>query len=288
MSKDFTLRGSLKKIHCRFILTETTQLAEEAILLHNTDPVASHVWASALTTTSMLSALLTGQEKYSIRWNYNGAIESVVADVNANNEVRGIPKNSSLLEASELEALYGNDGSIALIKAANGKVLSSGTAKAAMLNVVDDVSFFMSTSDQIETEATVAVEFTTTPEQPVKVVAGFMMQALPDCDLEEFETLRVKIKEDKFTKVLLEDIGSEVKLQRLIRLLTDDNETEISEQASYEFAPSPVYKCNCSQEKMRQALTTVNKAEIQDLLDSPEGLNITCDFCRKQYTFREI
>lgn len=286
-NRDFTLRGSLKDIDVRFALTDTTDSVNRGIIIHNTDPVASHVFGSALTTGALLSPLLTENEKYSIRWNYNGTIGHILVDVDSSSNLRGIPKNSNLVEAETKADLYGEDGQISVIKAANGKVLNSGTSQAGMLDITDDVSFYLSTSDQIETEAVCAINFNPDPENPVKIAAGFMIQALPNCDLELFSQMRESIKEEEFIKLLSEKTPDEQKLQLAVKYIYEkagkSAPEDIREIASYEFGESPKYHCGCSKEKMQKALTTLPKDQLEEMLGQPGGIKIACDFCRSSY-----
>ncbi len=291
-SRDIILRGSFKDIDVRFTLAETTDTVTRGIIIHNTDPVASHIFGSALTTASMLSPLLTENEKYSIRWTYDGLIENIIVDVDAETNLRGIPKNTSLIQADSKGQLYGEDGHISLIKAANGKILSSGTSQAALLDVTDDVSFFFSTSDQIETEGICALNFRANPEDPVEIAAGFMMQALPGCDLEMFEPMREAIKDEAFIKILTGPAHDEKKLQQALKYVYaktgKESPEDIRDVASYEFGATPKYHCNCSKEKMKRALMTLPANELKNMLKQPGGIKIECDFCRSSYVINSL
>ena len=121
MNTDSLLRGSFKDIHVRFVLAKTTETVRTGIFTHNTDPVASHIFGSAMTSAALLSSLLTEDERYSVQWNYDGLIGGVVVDVNANAHVRGIPKSTSLMNAVSKEDLYGEKGHISIIKSVEGK-----------------------------------------------------------------------------------------------------------------------------------------------------------------------
>ena len=67
---DFLIRGLLKKENFRFSFADTTCTVTKGVKIHDTDPVASKIFAEALTSAALLSPLLDGAEKYSIRWDY--------------------------------------------------------------------------------------------------------------------------------------------------------------------------------------------------------------------------
>lgn len=43
------------------------------------------------------------------------------------------------------------------------------------------------------------------------------------------------------------------------------------------------FGCTCSEASLLSALATLGRAEIQSMLDQGENLDITCDYCRKDY-----
>ncbi|MCK5835121.1 MAG: Hsp33 family molecular chaperone HslO [Lentisphaeria bacterium] len=290
-TRDVLLRGSFKNCNVRFVLVETTDTITKAIKTHDTDPVASLLLAEALTVASLLSSQLTDTEKYALRWQYNGKIGSILADVTAENHVRGIPKENLLMDADDEQALYGDGGTVTLIKSDRGRVISSGTSETRMSNITNDVAFYLSTSDQIETEMVTKCRFNPDPNQPVKISAGLLLQALPDCDLVEFEKMRDSLKEEACRDILISGQSPEVKLQTLLKFLlsqTDQPEvTDIREVVQYEFGASPDYKCSCSRARMIESLQTINLSEIQDLLDSEAGLKLKCDYCKTEYIFHK-
>ncbi len=291
INSDILLRGSFTNCNVRFVLTETTDTVASAIKTHDTDPIASLLFGEALTSTALLSALLTGTEKYALKWEYNGAIGNLVTDVTAENHIRGISKEISLSHVNSESELFGEDGTITLIKSDRGRIINSGTSKGAMLNVTDDIAFYLSTSDQIETEIVTKLSFNPDPSNPVKIATGLMIQALPDCDLEQFGKMRDSLQSDELSKLLLSAINPEKKLQEvlifLLKQISEEVVEDIREVSSYEFGASPQFKCSCSRLGIIQSLKTIAISELQDLLDSEDGLKITCEFCKTEYIFHK-
>jgi len=52
---DFLIRGLLKKENFRFSFADTTGTVTKGIKIHDTDPVASKIFAEALTSAALLS-----------------------------------------------------------------------------------------------------------------------------------------------------------------------------------------------------------------------------------------
>lgn len=279
---DYLIRGTIDKLNVRFMLADTSNTVEMCIKLHDTDPVASFVFARCLTVAALTVPLLEEEEKYSLRWRYDGAISTILADADASCHLRGIPSAGCLMEAKDVKALYGEEGVISVMKSENGKILNSGQAPAAMLDVVDDIAFFFSTSDQIETEIKALVGFNADPESPVAISAGFMIQALPGCDLLEFDKLRRRMREDDFNSILAsESIAEEVKLKQIVKCVTGDGNASFD----FQFSDQPRYKCSCDVEKMKTAIKTLPQNEIDEIFAKNAKPEIKCHFCNKKYSF---
>jgi len=283
---DFLIRGLLKKENFRFSFADTTCTVTQAIRIHDTDPVASRIFAEALTSASLLSPLLEGAEKYSIRWDYpHGELQGIIADVNAANNVRGFIKQPYLMDKTNSEDdIFGKqDGFVAITKSQNGKILNSGKSRAGLANPAADAGFFFSVSDQIETEIVVSINFNANPLTPVKRCSGLLLQAMPDCDLELFETYRNRMNSEKFREMLLQEMPVEKQLWTLLEFISKEKNNSV-----YEFGTSPEFRCSCSQDKMKQALITLGKDDLKKIFEEGDASpQITCQFCHKHYTFKK-
>jgi molecular chaperone Hsp33 len=289
---DFLIRGLLKKENFRFCFADTTCTVTNGIKIHDTDPIASKILAEALTSAALLSPLLEKTEKYSIRWDYpHGELQGIIADVNTSNDVRGIIKQPHLIGKAETEDdIYGKEnGYIAITKSDNGKILNSGKTRAGLANPASDTAFFFSVSDQIETEISVAVSFTRDPSRPVKRCCGIMLQAMPDTDLRLFEAYRERLNTSDFKDLLLKEMPIEKQLWTLLSFASGNQKKYTnSEDITYEFAPSPGFRCTCSRDKMKQALQTLGKKDLKNIIEQEEAApKIVCQFCKKQYVFKK-
>jgi molecular chaperone Hsp33 len=55
------------------------------------------------------------------------------------------------------------------------------------------------------------------------------------------------------------------------------------------FDREPVaFYCHCSQDKVADSLRSMGRAEVQDILEKEQKIEVTCHFCNKQYRFDAI
>ena len=208
-------------------------------------------------------------------------------DANADCDIRGIIKEPHLMDkVSSEQEIYGEkDGFISIIKSEAGKILNSGKTRAAFSNAVADAGFFFSVSDQLETEFSTAAEFNPDPENPVKRAGGFMIQAMPDCNLVEFDKYRKNISQPEFAGLLLERMPSEKKLWALAAAAAGEDGIADKNLLSYNYGSSPGFRCSCSFEKMKMAMSVLDKSELSALFKENPAPAIMCNFCRKEYRF---
>ncbi len=143
--------------------------------------------------------------------------------------------------------------------------------------VSDAMMAYMRESEQVDTMLSVA----TVLDEEGRVVAagGYMVQLLPEVGrgplaimaerLEDFRTIEHLLNQD-FTPEWLRD-------ELLYGMpFTSLDTTELS------------FSCWCSENRLLGALATLGKHEIQSMLDDGTPLEITCDYCLKEYSIQPV
>jgi len=289
---DFLVRGTISDPPARFVFSETRQTVTAGILAHDADPVCADFFGRALTVAALMGALLKDGEKYTLRWEYKGPVGSLLVDVNTEGHIRGIPRTPHLADQAEVATggLLGRDGTVTVVRSRNGRILGSGSAPAALLDIADDMGYFLATSDQVESEFVTVLEFNPSPENPVKVSAGFLLQPMPGAPLEEFDVLRKSIRTEAFREALFATgLPWEPKLKSLIERILDTAHPSGSALAKsrlqYELGPPPSYTCSCSPERMKAAIALLEKEELEEIFRAEGSAEVVCEFCRRSYRF---
>ena len=48
---------------------------------------------------------------------------------------------------------------------------------------------------------------------------------------------------------------------------------------------SPIYRCDCSEERVSRALISLGKQELTSMIEEEEKIEVSCHFCNKKYIF---
>ena len=240
-----------------------------------------------LATASLFTVLLDQEESCCIRLEYPGKAGKLIADVNAAGEVRALPGTPHLgMLPLDPDQIYGvKPARIGVIKSENGRILNAGESAGNLASPASDLAFFLSTSDQVETGINCALQFQADPAQPLTRATALMIQALPDCDLEDFEVMRKKLESPDFRNHLLQSAATaEEFASNLLRALGAD--ISLANLVSAE-QTAPRFACRCSREKLRNALASIRREELEEIIRERGELVLNCEFCRKQYRFSQ-
>ena len=100
---------------------------------------------------------------------------------------------------------------------------------------------------------------------------------MPDATNEDIIQIEQAIfKAGSMSKMLDEGLT----LKEIAQKITGDENVKIIEEDII-----PIYKCDCSKEKMERGLTTIGKEDLKEIIDVDQKAELTCHFCNKKYNF---
>jgi molecular chaperone Hsp33 len=278
---DLLYKGRLEDYNVAFAYAVTTDTVTEAVRRHDCDPVAAHLLGRAITGAVLSAAPLGEGDRFNVRWAYQGRLRTVVVDTGPDGATRAFITPNELDESPDTDALYGGAGEVKVIRSRAGQIRSSGTVRAELQDVVQDLVYFQCISDQVETGALVLIGLRPEPAQPIRVCRGLLLQALPGSDLERFERLRLRLDSGPARSLMSREVESDSLLENVLHSLT---EGEVGTPIlHYEAAGSPVFRCTCSREKMGAVLRALSIPERMEMATKKEDVAICCHFCRQRY-----
>ena len=138
----------------------------------------------------------------------------------------------------------------------------------------DDFSYYFMASEQTPSVVSVGVLVDETNE--ILSSGGFIIQLLPEATEEDISYIEEKIKDFPAVSSLIHEGKTP---EEILKMIFDD--VEITDRQDLFFT------CDCSREKMINALSTIGKQELQSMIDEDHGCEITCQFCNTKYQFSE-
>jgi molecular chaperone Hsp33 len=275
--KDYLVKAYAFDGTVRIYAARTTNLVEEARQIHQTYPAASAAFGRLLTTSLIMGAMYSENQTLTIRVNGNGPIGTMITSVNAHGHVKGTVENPqvhySYKDKLAVGMVVGNQGYIHVTKDLKIRDVFTSSAEIQTGEIAEDFTYYFAKSEQIPSSVGLGVLVNENNE--VFASGGFILQVMPG------------VKEETITK-----IEEHIKGMKPISELIDAGKTpeEIIEEITkgdHEFVEEmPLsYTCDCHRDRFKKGLATLDNSELDSMIEDGEDIEITCDFCKKQYSF---
>jgi len=280
---DILYKGHFKGLDIAFTYTVTTQAVNEAIVRHDCDPAAAHILGRAMTGAVLAAAILPDGQRLNACWRYKGGLKTIVVDAGQDGALRGFISPPHLgLYGDVHDELYGEVGELqAIVSNPDGTIANSGTTPISLHDVVNDLAYHYCISDQVETGMSAMIGFRPDPENPVQLCQGWMIQALPDTDLERLDRIRRRMDDPGFRELLSHDRDADDYFEQIAKRLVGDEEG--FEGVHVETGPAPRFQCTCNREKMVAVVRSLPIPDRMELVKKNEPVGIQCQFCNERY-----
>ena len=168
----------------------------------------------------------------------------------------------------------GNEGYIYVIKDIGLKEPYVGIAPITSGEIADDFANYFAKSEQRQVAVALGV---LVDKDGVRKSGGYLINAMPDASSEDISKLEKAIFEaGAISKMLNENLT----LKEIAIKVTGDKNVKVIQDNI-----EPVYKCNCSKQKMEEGLITIGKEELQKIIKEDGKAELVCHFCNKKYHF---
>lgn len=278
---DQVLTGRLEGWDIALAYALTADTVSEAVRRHDCDPPAAHLLGRAMTTAILAAAALGEGQRLNLRWAYEGLVRTVVVDTGPDGATRGFITPHHLADAADEGALYGAGGSVQVIRTRKGAVLSHGTTRADLLDIVEDAIHFLCMSDQVESASTVTIALVPDPARPVHICRGLLLQALPGCDLLRFQRLRDRLYQPAVRDLMSRAAETDNLVENILHAALEGE--AMAPRIRLHSAAEPVFRCTCSRQKMGAVLRALPYGERMDRVRKGEPVAISCRFCGQRY-----
>ncbi len=273
------VRGTAWNGGIRLFAARTTRLVSELQKRHDTYPTATAALGRAATAGAMMGVMLKNDGKLTIQVKGDGPLGQIVVDANTRAEVRGyvdhphahLPSNS--LGKLDVAGVVGRSGYLNVIKDLGLKEPYRGSVPIVSGELGEDFTYYFAESEQIPSAVGLGVLVDT--DNSVLHAGGWIAQVLPGLPEEQLQKLEAAVGSMPHITVLL-DRGETP--ESILRLLTGGDLT-IHETVE------PVFRCQCSRERVERTLITLGPDELRSLIDEDGKADVVCHFCNETYAF---
>lgn len=260
------------------IAADTTQLVEYAKQIHNTYPVATAVLGRTLTAAVMMASQLKSEENsLTVSLNGGGPAGTVMATANGRLEVKGCIGNPEVdLPARadgklDVGGAVGREGFLTVIKDIGMKDPYIGKTELQSGEIAEDLAYYYLQSEQ--QPSIVYLSVWVDVDTSVLRAGGLIISPMPGTKEETLSGIESRLFDiGNYALMLLNSSPSEA-VQKIF------NGMEVRELA----VSQPKYVCDCSLERIEQAIISLGQAEIEDMIQKDGGAEVHCRFCNKNY-----
>ena len=263
---------------------KSTKMVEEARKIHDLSPLATAALGRVLTITALMANEMKGKEdKITVQIKGNGEIGTILAVANNIPEVKGYVQNPyvdlPLNEFGKLDVggAVGNEGYINVIKDIGLKEPYIGVSNLTSGEIADDFTNYFANSEQRQTAIALGV---LVDKNGVREAGGYLVTPMPDATDEDISKIEKGIFEAGAISKMLDE---KLSLVDIARKITGDKDIKVIEDCKM-----PTYKCDCSKEKMKKALLSIGKKELENILEEDGKAELVCHFCNRKYDFNKV
>lgn len=261
----------------------TTDVVEEAARIHKLSKTTSAALGRVLTAAAIIGSWQKNEkDSITLSINGDGPAGKIVATCKNDGYVKGYVTNPMAdLPTREADGKIDvagivGEGNLTLVMDTGMKKPYTGTVNLTTGEIAEDLAVYFLQSDQVP--SAVGLGVLVDVDYSIKAAGGFIIQLMPDATEEQISKLEENLKGLPSVTSILDEYHD---AEKLIEILMKDIDFKILEKREI------TYKCNCSREKVEDAIVSVGPKEIEEILREDKKAEVSCYFCDKVYDFDE-
>ena len=277
---DYIIRGTAANETVRAFAVRSTEMTAVARERHHTFPVITAALGRLLSAGAMMGAMMKGEkDKLTLLMKGDGPAGQITVTADSHGNVKGFADNPSVTVSDkypgkmDVGAAVGR-GTLTVIMDLGLKEPYNGQVEIQTGEIGDDLAYYFTVSEQ--TPSAVGLGVMVDTDTSVRHSGGFIIQVMPDASEETIEALEKRIgSSEPVTAMMEKGMSPEAILEHFL----GDMGLVISEKQPVRF------HCDCSKEKVAGVLSTIQKSDLQDIIDDGEEIEVKCHFCNTAYNF---
>ncbi|MGN1267195.1 MAG: Hsp33 family molecular chaperone HslO [Dorea sp.] len=277
--KDYIVRATAADNQIRAFAVTSRELVETARQHHNTSPVATAALGRLLTAGAMMGSMMKNEgDVLTLQIKADGPLQGITVTADSAANVKGYVENPDVV-----------------IPAKNGKLDVGGAVGIGLLNVIkdmglkepyvgqtilvtseiaEDLTYYFANSEQVPSSVGLGVLMN--KNNTVKCAGGFIIQVMPFAEEKTIAAIEENLKNVTSVTAMLDQGYTP---EQILEELLGNVGLEITD-----VIPTQFY-CNCSKERVEQAVASIGKKDIQEMIDEGKDIEVKCHFCNSAYNY---
>lgn len=277
--KDYIVRATAANGQVRAFAAITREIVEEARQRHGTSPVATAALGRLLTAGTMMGSMMKNEtDMLTLQVRGDGPIGGITVTADSKGDVKGYVENPDVMLPPKNGKLDVGGavgiGLLQVIKDMGLKEPYSGQTILVSSEIAEDLTYYFANSEQVPSSVGLGVLME--KDNTVKTAGGFIIQMMPFAEDATISQIEENLKHVTSVTELL-DKGYTP--EQLLEELLGNVGLEITDTM-----PTRFY-CNCSKERVEQAVASVGKKDIQEMINDGKPIEVKCHFCNTAYHY---
>lgn len=277
--KDYIVRATAADSQVRAFAATTGSLVETARKHHDTSPVATAALGRLLTGGAVMGSMMKNDtDMLTVKIRGNGPLGGITVTADSHGNVKGYvdnpdvclpPKNGKL----DVGGAVGI-GILQVIKDMGLKEPYVGDTMLITSEIAEDLTYYFASSEQVPSSVGLGVLMER--DNTVKCAGGFIIQMMPFAAEETISAIEENLKKvTSVTELLDRGYTPEMILEELLGNVG----LEITDTI-----PTQFY-CSCSKERVKKAVASIGRKDIQEMIDEGKDIEVKCHFCNSAYNY---
>ncbi len=266
---DFIQRFVIDNSPVRGEIVRLKDSFQQVLDKHDYPPAIEKQLGEMLAAVALLTAIVKVDGILSLQARGAGTCSLLMAESNPGGDLRAIARwEGEINEANTLKELMGNGQLVITIEPTNGKRYQ-GIVSLERETLAHCLEQYFEQSEQLPSRLWLNVTD--------NIASGFMLQALPsertEADINAWEhavSLAETLKNEELSSLPFEELLHRLYHQEEVRI----------------FEGNPLrFNCTCSEERVKNALVSVGKEELNEVIKERGIIESKCQFCNTLYSF---
>ena len=277
--KDYIVRATAANNQVRAFAATTRTMVETARQHHNTSPVATAALGRLLTAGAMMGSMMKNdKDVLTLQIKGDGPIGGLTVTADSHANVKGYvenpdvilpPKNGKLDVGGALGI-----GLMNVIKDMGLKEPYVGQTILVTSEIAEDLTYYFANSEQVPSSVGLGVLME--KDNTVKCAGGFIIQLMPFAEEATIAKIEENLKNVTSVTAML-DKGYTP--EQILEEVLGNTGVEITD-----IIPTQFY-CNCSKERVEQAVASIGRKDLVELIEEGKDIEVKCHFCNTAYNY---